>query len=459
MYEIWTKLHYKLCKIDEDENIQKINTYKRGVYEFKLNERPKCKICGSDLKFIKKGKILIIDSCLNDDCPTNDKTLKKGAPIKWKAFVPDNLIQETNNKKSNAAKNSLTLNYYLDKGYSEKEAQILLNERKNKLINTGKLNKGKSIKKKYIEKYGEEIANKLLKEHSCLNISFYLKRGYTEQEAREKISKIQKNNSSKVKNHKTLTKNELIKRGIDANKFMREKSYFCIEYWLKRGYTEQEAKQNISKIQSANSNKISKLGRRQASVRCIEYWLKRGYTEQEAKQLIKKCQTTFSKEICIQKYGEIEGLKIFNARQKNWQYKLHKTNHMHCGYSKISQELFNELSKHTNNEIYYGSLNREYTIYNKENKHVYSFDYTDLTNKKIIEFQGDIYHVNPNLFFENDKPSPWNDLTSKEIWEKDNYKKQIAINNDFEVLYIWESDFRKNKQENINKCINFLKYE
>ena len=31
--------------------------------------------------------------------------------------------------------------------------------------------------------------------------------------------------------------------------------------------------------------------------------------------------------------------------------------------------------------------------------------------------------------------------------------------NDFEVLYIWESDFRKNKQENINKCINFLKYE
>ena len=43
---------------------------------------------------------------------------------------------------------------------------------------------------------------------------------------------------------------------------------------------------------------------------------------------------------------------------------------MHCGYSKISQDLFNELIKHTNNEIYYGSLNREYTIYNKENKHI-----------------------------------------------------------------------------------------
>ena len=132
---------------------------------------------------------------------------------------------------------------------------------------------------------------------------------------------------------------------------------------------------------------------------------------------------------------------------------------MHCGYSKISQDLFNELAKHTNNEIYYGSLNREYSIYNKENKHVYVFDFTDLTNKKIIEFQGDIYHANPNLFLEDDKPSPWNDLTSKELWERDEYKKQIALNNNFDLIQIWESDFRNNKEEIIKKCLKFLNYE
>ena len=54
MYEIWTKQNFKLKQIEETEQIKNIHLYKRGVYEFELNERPKCKICGSDLKFIKK---------------------------------------------------------------------------------------------------------------------------------------------------------------------------------------------------------------------------------------------------------------------------------------------------------------------------------------------------------------------------------------------------------------------
>ena len=77
MYEIWTKRNFNLEKIEETEAIKGIKTYKRGVYEFELDERPKCRICGSDLKFIKIGKRLIIDKCLNENCPTNDNNLKK----------------------------------------------------------------------------------------------------------------------------------------------------------------------------------------------------------------------------------------------------------------------------------------------------------------------------------------------------------------------------------------------
>ena len=91
-------------------------------------------------------------------------------------------------------------------------------------------------------------------------------------------------------------------------------------------------------------------------------------------------------------------------------------------------------------------------------KHIYAFDFTDLTNKKIIEFQGDAYHANPKLFKEDEKPSPFNDLTSKEIWENDKIKYNFTINKGFDVLLIWEYDYKHNKEEVINECLSFLNY-
>jgi len=53
-----------------------------------------------------------------------------------------------------------------------------------------------------------------------------------------------------------------------------------------------------------------------------EYWLKQGYTEEEAIMKVKERQTTFSLDICIAKYGKEEGLKRFNERQDKWQKTL-----------------------------------------------------------------------------------------------------------------------------------------
>ena len=457
MYEIWTKRNFNLEKIEETEAIKGIKTYKRGVYEFELDERPKCKICGSDLKFIKIGKRLIIDKCLNENCPTNDNNLKKGAPIKWKAFLPDNVLeQQHRNHSENTCFNK---NYLLKKGLQIDEIDDFISKLKQKISVGGHKNKGVNKLQQFIDKYGTELGKIKYNESCSVKIEHWLAKGYSLDEAKNKISEIQSKNSRKVKNRFVLSKQYLDEKGIDSNLFMREKSQLCIEYWLKRGYTIDEARNKIFEIQSKNSHKQTYFSIREKSHRCIEHWIKLGYSEEESKQIIKNYQTTFSKEICIAKHGKEKGLEIFRKRQEKWQLTLHKNHKLHCGYSQISQELFNELYKHTNNEVYYGSLNREYTIYNDENKHVYAFDFTDLTNRKIIEFQGDIYHGNPKLFNENDKPSPWNNLTAKELWKKDDYKKQIAITNNFDVMQIWEYDFRNNKEEVIKKCLNFLNYE
>ena len=68
---------------------------------------------------------------------------------------------------------------------------------------------------------------------------------------------------------------------------------------------------------------------------------------------------------------------------------------------------------------------------------------------------------NPKKYKSSDYPHPFRkNITAQEIWDKDKQKIDIAIENGFDVLIIWDSEYRwGNKQEIINKCINFLKNE
>lgn len=85
-----------------------------------------------------------------------------------------------------------------------------------------------------------------------------------------------------------------------------------------QGLTEEEKQQKINEVHS----KISKSNKENGNNDCtLEYYLKRGYNENEAKRLLSERQSTFSLEKCIERYGE-EGLIIFNQRQQKWQKTL-----------------------------------------------------------------------------------------------------------------------------------------
>lgn len=99
-----------------------------------------------------------------------------------------------------------------------------------------------------------------------------------------------------------------------------------INFWLWRGYSEQEAKEKVSQIQSELScrrfDKYTKQDMREQSVRCKEFYIKKGYSEQEAQHKVKEQQTTFSLDICVQKHGEKLGYEIWKDRQERWQNTL-----------------------------------------------------------------------------------------------------------------------------------------
>ena len=60
-----------------------------------------------------------------------------------------------------------------------------------------------------------------------------------------------------------------------------------------------------------------------------------------------------------------------------------------------------------------------------------------------IEFNGDYWHMNPNIYNENDV-NPSNKMTAKQIWKRDHKKIDLAKTNGITLVVIWESEWLRN---------------
>jgi hypothetical protein len=154
-------------------------------------------------------------------------------------------------------------------------------------------------------------------------------------------------------------------------------------------------------------------------------------------------------------------MKRFTERQNKWLKSLLTNGNLVNGYSKISQELFYTLLENYNiddkGDVYFATHNGEHKI-EKEEGGVWLYDLTDLKNKKIIEYHGDDYHGNPKKYLAEDHPHPFSkNITAQEMWDKDKRKLNRANEEGFEVLTIWDSEYRwGNKQKVIDRCLEFL---
>ena len=221
------------------------------------------------------------------------------------------------------------------------------------------------------------------------------------------------------------------------------------------GYKNIEDKE--SKIKEFAKNALKD----RVSTNQVQYWIDRGYSEEESTIKVSERQKTFTLDKCIEKYGEEEGRKVYNDRQNRWQISLMEGGNLKAGYSQISQELFYSILKNypLNEElkkVYFSTKNSEYFISLKGGSfNVY--DFTDLNKKKIIEYNGDLYHGNPLIYDKLDTPNPFRKyITAEEMWQKDAEKIRIANENGFEVLTIWDSEYKKDKEGILKKCLDFL---
>ena len=193
----------------------------------------------------------------------------------------------------------------------------------------------------------------------------------------------------------------------------------------------------------------------------IEYWLSLGYNENEAAKKLSEHQTNFSLDICKEKYGDEEGYRIWKERQEKWKDAFYnkseeelrdifkrRTKIIKGPISNIEQEFIGNIEKYLGNQ----NCERQYTIDTPERFYRYDFKFND----KIIEFNGDYWHANPDKYHEDYFHSKLQ-LTAKDIWEKDNIKNNVALDNGFKLKIVWESDYKNNKEKVIEECLNFLK--
>jgi len=152
----------------------------------------------------------------------------------------------------------------------------------------------------------------------------------------------------------------------------------------------------------------------------------------------------------IKKYGDDEGKRRFEISIES----------SPIFYSKLSQELFWVLYNKIKNKyekIYFGELNNEYGKLAPKPFNYFKYDFTCLDSKKIIEFNGDYWHANPIMYEEDDWIKyPIKEKKVKEVWEKDKVKIDIAKSHGFDILIIWEVEYRSDKNDTIQKCLNFL---
>ena len=234
----------------------------------------------------------------------------------------------------------------------------------------------------------------------------------------------------------------------------KQRSPKCIEFYELR-YPDLSHEDHLRMLNDHKSNVIKILQNPKNQVLCIEYWLDKGYSIEEAEQKLNEeyQKRSISLEKYIERYGEIEGQKKFKERQVKWQKSLKKHFEEYGDSRSPQSEFAMYLIEHIYKSLKLRKPLTEKYIKDKTTKRAYAYDFC--YKNIIIEFNGDYWHMNPAKY----KADDINRTTKQRAidkWNEDAYKKALAEKYGYKVLVIWESEFNKSIKETLDKCLLFI---
>lgn len=302
---------------------------------------------------------------------------------------------------------------------------------------------------------------------------YWTRRGWSEEHAAEKVAALQ--GATRKQNIARLT-TELgsEQAAIDAVRNRdRAASFRCDEFWLAKGFSSEEAKIKVFEAQQNIPTEETKHKIKIASKRSLEYWVNTGLTEIQAVDARRQHQNMFNLEKCIEELGEEAGLARWNKRQTQWQETLDakpieeqeriaqaKGDNRSGSLSNISTEMFKSLTELNAYEGARWGLKSptnlgEYML-RSSLKRKFMLDF--VFGKKVIEFNGDFWHANPRKYKSTAliRKHRTKVMTAQEIWDMDKIKQDEIIAQGYELLVIWEGDYRNDRTTTVLRCIEFL---
>ena len=296
-----------------------------------------------------------------------------------------------------------------------------------------------------------EMLNNFNKENNSQCIEFYEKR-FPDATHEEHLEMLNASIKNRIAVRPDLSgENNGMHRSKTTDLERRQISPKCIEFYEKR-FPDATHEEHLEML-NAHLNKVSNiLHDKTKQPKCIEFWLAKGYNEEEAKQLISESQKTFSLEKCIEKYGEVEGIKRFEKRQEKWVKSLRKNFSKYGDGRSNGSEFAYDIIGCICKRICINRPLKEKYMTDKNGNH-YAYDFCH--NKKIIEFNGDYWHMNPKIYKANDI-NKTKKLTAQEVWDFDKRKMECAEEHGYKLLYIWESEYNESRSAVIKKCMEFL---
>lgn len=277
-----------------------------------------------------------------------------------------------------------------------------------------------------------DLVNKWKKETSCRCKEFWMKKGYNEQDSIEMVKTYQKKSNSK---RTTESYKEML------NPYQKE-------YWIKKGITDEKEIDDKINEQKIKSNPYLTMDDEQYTSmmnnRKKTYYSK---SSDEIKKINNKRGRT--KLQLIEEYGEYEANEMTKNRGKNKKFQRR--------YSKISELFFDKLQDYIKDKnMFYGKNEKWIRVQNNKGFFV---DLIVENENKIIEFNGDFFHANPSKYQKDDiiKISENEQYRAYELWNKDEMKMNMLKESNYDVYVVWENDIKNNFDEEIEKCLTFLK--
>lgn len=239
-----------------------------------------------------------------------------------------------------------------------------------------------------------------------------------------------------------------------ASEFDRKsRSPYCVEFYIRKhpNKTIEECEQ----LRKEFHDKLKTCRKRENNKACIEYW--RSHYPDKSEEEVDKMYREFQGSNAVtldrykKKYGDELGVEKFNERQRSWLTAVYLNMAINgdgrSPQSKFAVHCISEVCKHLGIEY----PKREKYISNGIDNFAYDFCYKN----KIIEFNGDYWHGNPQVYT-GDQINKTTKEKYKDVWARDKYKKSVAERYGYKVLYIWELEYNKCPEAAIKKCIDFI---